>query len=307
MERFEQTTIKEVQTTSISQQFSPSDFAAINRMNGNDSQPGRDKEPSHLTFDDPYPKSNYQIAAGDSLWGIATRNLQKGSSAPSAAEIAGEVSALAKENNISNPDMIFAGQTIRMPGRQSSDAPQEGSKPGGNGAPGHDAAPGGNGSPGKDAAAPPGGNPTNPVDTGNMDGNNQAIMNYFVGKGLTPEQAAGIAGNFAHESYSNPDQHQLGGGPGYGLAQWEDGGRLQELQNFAAQNGKPISDLGLQLDFVWHELNTTESASLASLRSAGSAADAAYVFERDYERAGVPAIAERQNYAQQALNQYRPA
>lgn len=134
--------------------------------------------------------------------------------------------------------------------------------------------------------------------------NTNAIMNYFVNKGLTPAQAAGIVGNIDQESGGNPDQHQFGGGPGYGLCQWEAGARKNDLQRFANQEHKPISDLNMQLDFIWHEMNGSESGSLRALRGATNARQAADIFERTYERAGTPNNWARENYAQQALAQW---
>ena len=55
-------------------------------------------------------------------------------------------------------------------------------------------------------------------------GNDQASFDYFVGKGLTPFQAAGIVGNLDQESGVNPTAVQSGG-PGRGVAQWSVGGR----------------------------------------------------------------------------------
>jgi hypothetical protein len=134
--------------------------------------------------------------------------------------------------------------------------------------------------------------------------NNNAIMKYFIDKSLTKQQAAGIVGNLDQESCADPNRHQYGGGPGYGLAQWEEGGRLGQLRQFAASERKPVSGLGVQLDFIWHELNTTESFALRSLRGTTNAAQAADVFERTYERAGSPQLRNREAYANQALAQY---
>src|SRR5262245_52374876 len=50
-------------------------------------------------------------------------------------------------------------------------------------------------------------------------------FNYFKSKGLTDEQAAGIVGNLDHEGGMNPEQHQIGGGPGRGIGQWSKGER----------------------------------------------------------------------------------
>lgn len=131
----------------------------------------------------------------------------------------------------------------------------------------------------------------------------QKIVNFFIDKGLTPAQAAGIAGNIAHESGSKPGQRELGGGPGFGLAQWG-GVRKQQLRQFAAESGTPVSDLNTQLNFMWKEMNTTERRSLAAIKQTSSASQATVAFERTYERAGVKAHASRSNHAQRILAQY---
>src|SRR4051812_32496253 len=55
-------------------------------------------------------------------------------------------------------------------------------------------------------------------------GNDKTSFDYFVGKGLTPIQAAGIVGNLDQESGDSPTAVQSGG-PGRGVAQWSVGGR----------------------------------------------------------------------------------
>ncbi len=133
--------------------------------------------------------------------------------------------------------------------------------------------------------------------------NEQKIVNFFVDKGLTPAQAAGIAGNIAHESGSRPGQRELGGGPGFGLAQWG-GARKAQLRQFAAESGTSASDLNTQLNFMWKEMNTTERRSLAAITRTTSASQASVAFERTYERAGVKAHGSRNNHAQRILAQY---
>ena len=54
--------------------------------------------------------------------------------------------------------------------------------------------------------------------------NDVTACNYFVGKGLTNFQSAGIVGNLDQESGVNPSSVQAGG-PGRGIAQWSVGGR----------------------------------------------------------------------------------
>src|ERR1051325_10039043 len=91
--------------------------------------------------------------------------------------------------------------------------------------------------------------------------NDQTAYNFFVGKGLTNVQAAGIVGNLDQESGVNPNAVQYGGGPGRGIAQWSVGGRWDTSYHanavwFAGQRGESVWSLNLQLEFIWYELTT---------------------------------------------------
>src|SRR5438105_13835498 len=55
--------------------------------------------------------------------------------------------------------------------------------------------------------------------------NDKIAFDYFLGKGLTAVQSAGIIGNLDQESGMDPTISQFGGGPGRGIAQWSAGGR----------------------------------------------------------------------------------
>lgn len=90
----------------------------------------------------------------------------------------------------------------------------------------------------------------------NLTGNDNAekIWNFLKGKGLTDNQVAGIMGALWGESNGFvADANEIGSGIGYGIAQWSFG-RRTNLENFAKQKGIPVSDLGLQLEFLWTEV-----------------------------------------------------
>ncbi len=109
----------------------------------------------------------------------------------------------------------------------------------------------------------------------------EVVNGVQVGLGLTPVQAAGFMGNLQHEAHFEPRLVQYGkknpttgeisksGQPsslsdktaiddntGYGIAQWTSKGRQQALHDFAQQRGLIDGDLGLQLDFLKHELTS---------------------------------------------------
>src|SRR5690606_11333542 len=129
--------------------------------------------------------------------------------------------------------------------------------------------------------------------------NNQTAWNFFRGKGLSAIHTAGLIGNFIVESGSdpiNPAAVQYGGGPGRGLAQWE-GSRRTALYNYANSRGLAWSNLGLQLDFIWKELTSTEANALSKLRATTSVSAAAVAVRKYYERPSVHADQARINAA----------
>lgn len=108
------------------------------------------------------------------------------------------------------------------------------------------------------------------------------LYDYFVEKGFSPAQASGILGNIQTESSFKTNAYNSGEGA-IGLCQWE-GGRRTELENFAAQQGKPVTDWHVQADFIMHELNTSETGAFAALKAAQTPEEAAQAFQSRYER-----------------------
>lgn len=112
-------------------------------------------------------------------------------------------------------------------------------------------------------------------------------------QGFSDAQVAGVLGNFQQESGFNPRINEGGkvGAPlgkgGFGLAQWT-GGRQSALVNFAKQKKMDPGDPMLQADFLAYELEGPEKRAAESLRQAKSPEQAALVFRRDFERAGIP-------------------
>lgn len=109
----------------------------------------------------------------------------------------------------------------------------------------------------------------------------QAI-NYFQSQGWSRAQAIGIAANLDAESNMDPGIRQIGGGPGYGLAQWE-GPRQRDFADWAGHDIRG-SSFAEQLRFVQYELTHSESAAGRALRGATDARSAAEIVTRLYER-----------------------
>jgi hypothetical protein len=99
-----------------------------------------------------------------------------------------------------------------------------------------------------------------------QDDNLEALLNYFTGKGFSLAVAAGIAGNIKQESSFNPKIIQGGAiapdnytpvdGVGFGLAQWTYTDRQAPLVAYAKSQNKPITDLTMQLDYMFKEMQT---------------------------------------------------
>jgi MYXO-CTERM domain-containing protein len=138
--------------------------------------------------------------------------------------------------------------------------------------------------------------------------NDQPAFDYFLGKGLTSFQAAGIVGNLDQESGVDPTAVE-GGGPGRGIAQWSVGGRWDTDANdnatwYASMQGQTLLSLQLQLDFIWYELTTFPGYGLAALKQTTNVTDATVVFETDFEGCGTCDQSTRIMYAENVLSAF---
>jgi hypothetical protein len=99
--------------------------------------------------------------------------------------------------------------------------------------------------------------------------NIEKVWNFFKSKGLPDTGVAGLIGGKWGETGGsiNPKAIESGqpydeakamstiDGYAFGIAQW-DGERRPRLLNYAKEKGQSWDTLELQLDFMWHELNT---------------------------------------------------
>ncbi|MFI5240312.1 MAG: phage tail tip lysozyme [Candidatus Saccharimonadia bacterium] len=131
--------------------------------------------------------------------------------------------------------------------------------------------------------------------------NIQKAFNFFVSKGLTPVQSAGIVGNFEAESGLNPsDTNSIGA---HGIAQWYQG-RLTKLIAYAASNNEPEDSLSTQLDFSWQELNTSYPTVLGAVKASTTVDQAATPVFLVYENPGDNSLPSRIAYGQKILQLY---
>ena len=112
----------------------------------------------------------------------------------------------------------------------------------------------------------------------------EEIVSYFTSKGYAPHQAAAIAGNLTQESGLDPEAINKKSGA-FGLAQWL-GPRKKALNAYAERQGTYAADPGTQLDFINHELNSTEKRARNKLMAAKDVSQATTAFSDHFERAG---------------------
>src|SRR5688572_30756849 len=158
--------------------------------------------------------STYLIRPGDTLWALSRR-------------FNTTIDALVRANRIENPNLIYAGRTLQIPG--SSDTFEPGPPP---------------------TQPPPGtANIEGIEDRAGVAGNAQQTIAFFMAKGLTRAQAAGIAGNLLHESGFRPDA--VGdGGTSFGIAQWHNG-RGDAMKAYCRAHGYSTTSFKGQLEFLW--------------------------------------------------------
>ena len=103
---------------------------------------------------------------------------------------------------------------------------------------------------------------------GQMKKARQAV-DYFVNKGLTKAQAAGLVGNLMRESGMNIAATNPNSGA-YGLGQWLGDRRTRLFRRYGYH---PTFEQ--QLDYIWDELNTSHRKGLQMLRASKTVNDAA--------------------------------
>lgn len=135
------------------------------------------------------------------------------------------------------------------------------------------------------------------------------IWNFLIGKGLNAYAVAGIMGNLYAESALHSNNLQgsyekslgmtdaqytaavddgfytnfVNDSAGYGLAQWTHESRKEALLNFAKAAKKSIGDFGMQLDFLWTELQSYK-AVMNVLRNATSVRAVSDVILTQFEK-----------------------
>ena len=143
---------------------------------------------------------------------------------------------------------------------------------------------------GQQAAAPPastGHLSCSASASGPLPANYAAIVGFLTSHGYTGNAAAGIAGNIYQESGGNPESEGDGGGGLIGWTPLPDG----------YVTGNPAADLQTQLTAIL-AFNRIWAQYVPTLNAASSPAAAAAIYVTDFERAGIPAVGNREAAAE---------
>lgn len=167
------------------------------------------------------------------------------------------------------------------------------------------------------------------IDDAIITANSSTIWKFLKNKGLNNYAVAGIMGNLYAESALNPKnlqnsyERKLGysndsytkavddgsyvnfvkDSAGYGLAQWTYYTRKQNLLKYAKSKGRSIGDLNIQLEFMWTEIQSSESI-MNILKKATSISQASDIILTEYERPADQSTAVRLKRAQYGQTYY---
>lgn len=137
----------------------------------------------------------------------------------------------------------------------------------------------------------------------------QEVYDYFTAKGFSDAAICGILGNLQHESNINPTQWQIGmpetwsmsSSTGYGIAQFTPAGKIKA---YADSVGKDVSDINVQLDYIWSQITTVGgfyggSKTIVEFAHETDPQTAAKDFLQGYEMhsASTDALSTREKYA----------
>lgn len=120
----------------------------------------------------------------------------------------------------------------------------------------------------------------------------QDVINGLIDRGLPRHVALGFGGNMAVESGFQPGINEInpivpGSRGGYGLNQWT-GPRRRQFESFAQEQGKPLDDLDVQLDFTLWELANTETSAREKIMATSTPTEAATAISNYFLRPGIP-------------------
>jgi LysM repeat protein len=232
-------------------------------------------------------KRTYRVQTGDTLSGIAKRFYGQAS----------EWKRLytANASRIRNPDLIYTGQVLVIPGRHALDALASTSQSPTDTA---DVTPVSQSSASTQSQSSSGSSSASLSSSVQQDiaaGNNlMAIAQYMVENGYSKAAAAGIASCIDGESLGNPESVGDGGG---GLIGWTPLSSARPNENIVT--GNPQQDMMTQLaDILYYNSNEIGQAAVNELNSVTDPVAAADFYSQNFERPAVtdgdvqPSVAE---------------
>ena len=123
------------------------------------------------------------------------------------------------------------------------------------------------------------------------------IFSKLVARGIPEHIARGFVGNGVVESRLDSGINEIaplvpGSRGGFGLFQWT-GPRRRQLEAFAAERGRPVSDEDMQLDFLMTELQGPERRAWEAIQQASDVSGAARLISERFLRPGIPHLEQR--------------
>lgn len=125
------------------------------------------------------------------------------------------------------------------------------------------------------------------VNTSSLPAVERSIVDYFISKKFPASAGVGVLANIYHESGCRTNalgDYQNGSPTSFGICQWHLG-RGAEMKKFVGSNW--ADNLSGQLDFLYHELNTSYTSVLQEMKNAPNTLEGAMkvadVFVRRFE------------------------
>jgi len=134
--------------------------------------------------------------------------------------------------------------------------------------------------------------------TGKEDVGKRLMGDISEALGLTDAQAAGIVGNFAHETMDFKFLQEIeptvpGSKGGRGFAMWT-GPRRKQFEAWSKENDLNPDSYEASFGFFIHEVQTTsEGRFIEEIQEAETAEEAARIFSKSYLRPGKPMMSSR--------------
>lgn len=218
---------------------------------------------------------DYTVVLGDTLGSLAKTHGVK------LADL------IAANKQIKNPDRIYPGDVIKIPGgRNTIVKPKDSPAP-------------------KKEKPPVKKPPSGKHEIRNVAAANDAF-DFFKGNGLTDPQCAAFVGNINAESSFNT-KIQNKSENAVGIVQWRLD-RLRKLTEFAKKRKQDWHSLELQLDYVWYELTGPYKHVLAELdANKNNLAKCVAIVMNKYEVAKPISYPERLGYAESAMRLFGSA